>query len=77
MKRVKFVEVDLPQALVEIGVCPRVDYISDKFDGKRRRYFHEFTSRPKIYMSEKRMRNGQNVLLIIGKFKITADGLVR
>lgn len=67
-----------PKSLVQLGACAQVDYISDKFDGKTRRYFHEFEGDqlPLIYAAPAPQPNGDNILIIVGKFKIEADGII-
>jgi hypothetical protein len=65
-----------PKSLVLLGACPQVDYISDKFDGKKRQYYHEFVHPTLIFAGPKAQKNGDNVLIIIGKFEITEDGIV-
>lgn len=66
----------IAKAMIRIGACARVDYISDKWDGKFRIYFHEFESEPEIYASAKPSSQGENILIIVGKFKIEADGII-
>jgi len=65
-----------PGALVLLGACPQVDYISDKFDGKKRQYYHEFKRPTLIFAGPKPQRNGDNILIIIGKFEITEAGII-
>ena len=65
-----------PKALVFLGACPQVDYITDKFDGKKRQYYHEFKRPTLIFAGPTPQKNGDNVLIIIGKFKITESGII-
>lgn len=65
-----------PQSLVAIGECAQLDYVSDKFDGKRRRYFHEFEQPCKVLADPQRQTNGQSVIVLLGKFKITERGII-
>lgn len=71
-------KINWPKSLVQIGACAQVDYISDKFDGKIRRYFHEFDGpeMPLIYAAPTPQPNGENILIIVGKFKIEKNGLI-
>jgi hypothetical protein len=75
---VKKIELEYPRTLVQIGSCPRVDYVSDKWDGKLRLYFHQFDSEdmPVILAAPEPQPNGDNMILIIGKFKIEAEGII-
>lgn len=69
-------KLSIPKALIRIGACARVDYISNKWDGKFRIYFHEFETEPEIYATAAPSSKGENVLMIVGKFKIEADGII-
>lgn len=69
-------KLSLPKSLMKIGECPRLEYISDKFDGKVRQYFHDFTTPVYLFANPTPQPNGDNMLLIIGKFKITEHGIV-
>jgi hypothetical protein len=75
---VKKAKIDWPKSLVQIGQTARVDYISDKFDGKVRVYFHEFEGEdlPLIFAAPVAQPGGENMLVIVGKFKIEADGII-
>ena len=75
---VKKVELQWPQTLVQIGACPRVDYVNDKWDGKPRLYFHNFDSgdMPVILAAPESQPNGDNMIVIIGNFKIKAEGII-
>lgn len=66
----------IPKAMIRIGTCAQVDYISDKWDNTFRQYFHEFESSPEIYASAVPSSKGENILIIVGKFKIEADGII-
>lgn len=66
----------VPKALVRIGAAAQIDYVSDKWDGKSRRYFHEFEEMPEIYATARPDRSGQMMLVLVGKFKIEADGII-
>ncbi len=75
---VKRAKITWPKSLVQIGQCAQIDYISDKFDGKVRRYFHEFEGRelPLVFAAPEPQPNGDNVLVIVGRFKIESDGII-
>lgn len=67
--------IDWPRALVQIGSAAQVDYISDKFDGKLRQYFHQFEKPALVLAGASPQRDGDNLLIIKGKFKITQKGI--
>lgn len=75
---IKKAKIDWPKSLVQIGAAAQVDYISDKFDGKVRRYFHEFEGEdlPLIFAAPEPQPNGENMLVIVGKFKIESEGII-
>lgn len=75
-KAIRRKKLMIPKALVRIGACAQVDYISNKWDGKFRRYFHEFENEPEIFATAKPSKNGEVMLIIVGKFKIEADGII-
>lgn len=77
-RRLHRIEIDWPKAAFIIGAGVRIDYASDKFDGKKRVYFHEFkpSSRVVIFAAEKPQPNGDNILIVKGKFRITDRGLI-
>jgi len=62
--------------MIKIGHCAQIDYLSDKWDHKLRQYFHEFDQPPEIYATAAPGRNGEMMLVIVGKFKIEADGII-
>jgi len=64
------------KVLVALGNCVQVDYVNDKFDGKTRRYFHEFEQPARLLFVPEPQADGSNVLIIVGKFKLLADGIV-
>lgn len=74
-RKVHKVEIEWPDSLVCLGAAVRVDYISDKFDGEVRRYFHEFESPVVLYCDAEPQPDGSNLLVIIGKFTIEPDGI--
>jgi hypothetical protein len=76
IKRIKSVCIDWPKALVAIGHCARVEYLSDKYDGKKRLYFHDFDEPAVILAGESEQKNGENLLIIKGRFDINSLGIV-
>lgn len=63
----------IPKAVAEIGELVSVVYRSKKYDGKSRLYEHKTKSpRPVLAATP----DGQHVLVVGGKMKITPDGLV-
>lgn len=75
-RRISQANITWPRALVRIGACAQVDYVSDKFDGKLRQYYHEFEKACHVYAFPRPQADGSNALLIVGKFKIDKDGLI-
>ena len=75
-RKLKVVELDFPETLVHIGGCPRVDYINDKWTGELVQYYHYFEKDCNVFAFPEPQENGDNVLMIRGKFKITKDGLI-
>lgn len=73
---IRKVVVEWPKALVLIGVCPRIDYVSDKWDGEFRLYWHKFDSPPQLFLSPEKMPNGDTMLVVIGKFNVTDEGII-
>lgn len=75
-RRVHKVKITWPRNLALIGGCSRLEYLSDKTDGKVRLYYHNFKKWAAVYAAPIAQPGGQNMLVIIGKFKITADGII-
>ena len=69
------VEIDWPESLVAIGVCARVDYIADKFGDGIIRYWHEFEGVPMLYADPELQADGNQLMVIIGKYKIESVGI--
>ena len=74
-REVKAIDIDWPKALVCLGACPQVDYISDKFDGVVRHYYHEFEEPCQVFAGESPQKDGSNILILHGKFKLESDGI--
>jgi hypothetical protein len=80
-RRIRRVRIKYPKAVVLLGACAQLDYVSDKWDGKLRRYFHEFKlSDPKrpclVFASATPQPDGSNLLIIKGHFRIDKDGII-
>lgn len=75
-RRVKAVEWNYPRSVVHLGHCAQVDYITDKYDKIVRQYFHEFSGRCDLFAADRPMRSGDEMLIIVGEFKITREGIV-
>lgn len=75
---IKKAAIEWPKSLVQIGAGARIDYISDKFDGKVRLYYHEFEGKdlPLVFAAPEPQKNGENMLIIVGKFQIEKDGII-
>lgn len=73
--------MEWPRALMMLGLCAQVDYVSDKFDNKIRRYFHEFElsdpEKPCLLLADAQPQpDGSHLLIIKGHFKIKPEGIV-
>lgn len=64
-----------PKSLSAIGACVRLEYLSDKFDGKRRVYYHDFGKGARIAFDPKQQPNGDSLIIIRGPFKLKAEGI--
>jgi len=69
------INIDWPDALVCIGAAAQINYISDKFDGVIREYFHEFEKPAVVFVAESPQKDGSNLIIIHGKFKIKPEGI--
>ncbi len=74
-RKVRNIKFEIPKSLMQIGSCSQVNYISDKFDEKIREYFHQFTNEALLFADPKPQKDGKQVLIIIGKFKIKPEGI--
>lgn len=75
-RRVDKVRITWPKALVLIGNVVRLDYLSDKEDGKQRIYTHDFGSPVQVFASGSARSGQKNILLLHGRFAITEKGIV-
>ncbi len=74
-RSVRKIKITWPKAVVCIGAAAQVDYISDKFDGTIRQYFHEFEGTAVAFVTAEPLADGDNLIIIKGNFKITPDGI--
>jgi len=75
-RNIKSLNLVWPKSLVSLGACVQVDYASDKYDGILRQYYHEFEGPCVLLAAPKPQKNGQMMLVILGKFKINDNGIV-
>lgn len=74
-RRRRRVELDFPTAMVSLGRVHRIEYLSDKFDGRLRSYFHDFEGPAALYTSDEPQKDGSTLLIIHGRFKVKAEGI--
>jgi hypothetical protein len=74
-RRIQRVRIDWPKALTHLGQCAQVDYVCRKFDGKTRRYFHEFENVAHVLAAPNSQPDGDSLLIIKGKFRIKPEGI--
>jgi len=75
-RRLSNVRITWPKALVLIGHVARIDYLSDKEDGKMRLYTHDFDRPVQVFASGSAKSGRKNILLLHGSFSITQEGIV-
>jgi hypothetical protein len=75
-RHIKKIEFNCPKTMVSLGHCAQIDYVTDKYDGIERQYYHQFKGPCVVFASAEPQPNGQNALIIIGKFKIDDRGIV-
>lgn len=63
--------IDIPKELIFIGTADVINYVSDKFDGKTRKYIHKFKKHGNILASPK----GDMIIITGLKFKIKKEGI--
>lgn len=64
--------LNIPSKLVFIGGVPRIDYDSNKFDGKMRSYFHNLKKHGVMLIAP----HGHLIIITDVKLKITKRGLI-
>ena len=74
-RHLRQVQVTWPKSLTLLGRCAQLDYVSDKFDGKVRRYFHEFTKPCLVLAAPRRQVGGDSLILLKGRFTIGPEGI--
>ena len=76
-RKVELVTIDnWPTALVCLGGCAAVNYVNDKWDGELTEYVHRFGKNSVLYLAVPKPKRGKNMLIILGNFKVNADGIV-
>ena len=75
-RKLKKINIIWPKALVNIGSAAQINYVSDKHDGQVREYYHEFINPANVYVGEAPQKDGSNLIIIHGNFKIKTDGIV-
>lgn len=73
VKRVRVPSRTLPRYGVKLGEIVTLDYVSDKWEGKPVTYTHD-TKRPRPWLVSD--PDGQQLFIVGGRMKPTADGLV-
>jgi hypothetical protein len=63
--------LEIPNTMIFIGNAPEINYISDKFDGKKRLYKHKLKTHGKILISP----NGELIIITGLKLNIKKEGL--
>jgi hypothetical protein len=74
-RKVKSVNIKWPRAMTKIGDCAQVDYISDKWDGKLKQYFHRFEKPAELFTDTKPQADGSMIMVIRGQFRIKPEGI--
>jgi len=74
-RRLKAICIDWPKAVVDFGICTQVNYVNDKHDGKVREYWHRFDKAPRVFFGDKPQKDGSEIIVIVGKFKIKNEGI--
>jgi hypothetical protein len=69
------VDIHWPKASMLIGPCVRLDYFSDKWTGKGKVYFHEFDGPCQVFAAARPQPDGDNLLIVKGKFEIRPEGI--
>ena len=73
---VKHIDFRSPKCLALIGSCAQLDYVSDKWDGKRRQYYHKFEKPCLVLADPDPQPDGSRLIVILGKFRITERGII-
>lgn len=69
------IAVRWPKAVTQLGICTRLEYASDKFDGKLRVYFHDFKRPPVLLTPGRQSGPGANMLILFGRFHVEDAGI--
>ena len=74
-RRISSVKVTWPKALVHIGPCAQLDYVSNKWGDKLTQYFHQFTGRCDVFAAPTTQPDGDGLLILKGSFKLQPEGI--
>lgn len=74
----KTTKIEWPTDLVIIGAAAQLNYVSDKFDGKMREYFHRFDAKNRtvVLLDADEQPDGSRLLILKGHFKVDDRGLI-
>lgn len=75
-RKLKRKRIEWSGTFVDLGACARVDYVNDKWDGQTRIYYHNFEKPARLLVDPEPQPDGSMVMVIVGKFKIEADGII-
>ena len=75
-RTVNYIDFCSPKCLALIGSCAQLDYVSDKWDGKKRQYYHKF-QKPCLVMADPDPQpDGSRLIVLLGNFKINKRGII-
>lgn len=74
-RRITHHRIKMPRALIHLGECSQVNYVTDKWDEQTREYSHKFENKADLFASDRPQPDGRQMLMIIGKFKIESAGI--
>lgn len=67
--------IRVSRVMVRIGHCSQLNYLSDKFDGRMREYYHRFKRAPEVLVCNRPQADGTEIIILRGKFKIESAGI--
>lgn len=70
--KVTELNLTLPKELIKIGECDQINYVSDKWDGTRRFYFHTLEKFGNLYIDP----SGKIAIITGLNLKIKPEGLI-
>lgn len=74
-RRLHRIRITWPKAVSTLGGCAAIEYVCDKFDGKVRQYRHEFEGSCMVLAAPDCVAPGKRMLIVVGDFEITKDGI--